>query len=58
MLHLHKGLFTGKDGRYYFQAGAICVGGFWRMKDKIGMPLDEIHNSGRVPQCKQTGFHL
>ena len=23
------------------------------MKDKIGMPLDEIHTTGHVPQCKQ-----
>ena len=26
--------------------------GFWRMDDKIGMPLDEIHMSGNVPQCE------
>lgn len=26
--------------------------GFWRMRDKIGLPLDEIHLSGNVPQCK------
>lgn len=25
--------------------------GFWRMRDKIGMPLDEIHISGDVPLC-------
>lgn len=25
--------------------------GFWRMQDKLGMPLDEIHISGHVPQC-------
>lgn len=40
----------GSDGKYYFQAGLVCVPGFWRMKDKIGMPLDEIHISGGVPQ--------
>jgi len=43
-------MIEGKDGRYYFQAGAICMPGFWRLKDKIGMPLDEIHISGHVPQ--------
>ncbi|XP_006460149.1 hypothetical protein AGABI2DRAFT_191916 [Agaricus bisporus var. bisporus H97] len=42
-------MVEGTDGRYYFQAGAICVPGFWRMRDKIGMPLDEIHISGDVP---------
>lgn len=26
--------------------------GFWRMDDKIGMSLDEIHVSGNVPQCE------
>ena len=45
-------MIEGDDGRYYFQAGAICVGGFWRMQDKIGLPLDAIHNEGNVPQCE------
>ena len=26
--------------------------GFWRLEDKIGMPLEEIHFSGLVPQCE------
>ncbi|EGO01567.1 hypothetical protein SERLA73DRAFT_176926 [Serpula lacrymans var. lacrymans S7.3] len=46
-------MIEGSDGRYYFQAGAICVPGFWRMRDKIGMPLDEIHITGNVPQYKE-----
>jgi len=25
--------------------------GSWRLRDKIGMPLDEIHISGGVPHC-------
>ena len=44
-------MVEGKDGRYYFQAGAICTAGFWRLKDKIGLPLEEIHLRGNVPQC-------
>lgn len=44
---------TGTDGRYYFQAGAICVAGSWRLEDKIGLPLDEIHTDGNVPQCNE-----
>ncbi|KAF7309473.1 hypothetical protein MIND_00318100 [Mycena indigotica] len=43
-------MVEGTNGGYYFQAGAILVGGFWRMVDKIGKRLDEIHISGHVPQ--------
>ncbi|KAL4241326.1 hypothetical protein ABKN59_000083 [Abortiporus biennis] len=43
-------MVEGTDGRYYFQAGAVLVAGTWRMEDKLGMPLDEIHISGNVPQ--------
>lgn len=50
--------YIGEDGRYYFQAGAICVGGFWRMQDKIGLPLDEIHTNGNVPQCELLTLFL
>ncbi|EPQ59518.1 hypothetical protein GLOTRDRAFT_136372 [Gloeophyllum trabeum ATCC 11539] len=46
-------MVEGSDGRYYFQAGAIMLPGFWRMQDKIGMPLEEIHLSGNVPQYKE-----
>ncbi|KAG6901880.1 hypothetical protein C0995_007004 [Termitomyces sp. Mi166 len=46
-------MVEGEDGRYYFQAGAICVAGFWRIQDKIGLPLDEIHNTGNVPHYKE-----
>ncbi|KAJ7065313.1 hypothetical protein C8F01DRAFT_982145 [Mycena amicta] len=43
-------MVEGSNGGYYFQAGAILVGGFWRIKDKIGKRLDEVHISGDVPQ--------
>ncbi|KAF8897139.1 hypothetical protein BD779DRAFT_1489091 [Infundibulicybe gibba] len=43
-------MVEGTDGKYYFQGGAICVAGFWRMRDKIGLPLEEIHISGHVPR--------
>ena len=26
--------------------------GFWRLQDKIGMALDDIHITGNVPQCE------
>lgn len=46
-------MIEGTDGKYYFQAGAICIPGFWRMRDKIGMTLDDIHISGNVPRFKE-----
>ncbi|KAF8826421.1 hypothetical protein HHX47_DHR5000057 [Lentinula edodes] len=49
-------MVEGTDGRYYFQGGAICVPGFWRMRDKIGLPLEDIHIQGHVPQY-ETRLH-
>jgi len=46
-------MLEGEGGKYYFQAGAVCTAGFWRMKDKLGLPLEEIHLSGHVPQYKE-----
>ncbi|KAI0721995.1 hypothetical protein C8T65DRAFT_775038 [Cerioporus squamosus] len=45
-------MMEGSDGRYYLQAGAVVIAGSWRLEDKMGMPLEEIHTSGNVPQCK------
>lgn len=41
------------DGQYYLLSGAIILPGFWRLEDKFGMPLSEIHTSGDVPQYKE-----
>jgi hypothetical protein len=41
------------DGQYYLLAGAVLLAGFWRLQDKFGMPLSEIHTSGDVPQYKE-----
>lgn len=41
------------DGQYYFLAGCIVLPGFWRLGDKFGMPLSEIHTSGDVPQYRE-----
>jgi hypothetical protein len=41
------------DGQYYLLSGAIILPGFWRLEDKFGMPLSEIHTSGHVPQFKE-----
>ncbi|KXG50707.1 GPI mannosyltransferase [Penicillium griseofulvum] len=40
------------DGEYYLLAGAILLAGFWRLSDKFGMRLSDIHTSGDVPQFK------
>lgn len=42
-------MFERPDGQYYLLAGAILLAGFWRLGDKFGMPLSEIHTSGDVP---------
>ncbi|GAA5919541.1 hypothetical protein JCM6882_002909 [Rhodosporidiobolus microsporus] len=42
-------LVEDEQGQYRFQASSMCTSGFWRLKDKIGMTLDEIHFSGAVP---------
>ncbi|PYH99717.1 hypothetical protein BO71DRAFT_446418 [Aspergillus ellipticus CBS 707.79] len=41
------------DGEYYLLAGCILLAGFWRLSDKYGMRLSEIHTSGSVPQYKE-----
>lgn len=41
------------DGQYYLLAGATILPGFWRLEDKFGMPLSEIHTSGDVPQFRE-----
>ena len=43
------------DGLYRrsFQAGSICTAGFWRLQDKIGLSLEDIHSRGVVPGWKE-----
>jgi hypothetical protein len=45
-------MFEKEDGQYYLLAGSILLAGFWRLEDKWGMPLSEIHTSGDVPGFK------
>ncbi|EKV08575.1 hypothetical protein PDIG_57760 [Penicillium digitatum PHI26] len=40
------------DGEYYLLARAVLLAGFWRLSDKFGLRLSEIHTSGDVPQFK------
>lgn len=46
-------MYERPDGQYYLLAGAILLAGFWRLEDKFGMPLSEIHESGDVPGFKE-----
>ncbi|ROT40796.1 hypothetical protein SODALDRAFT_330527 [Sodiomyces alkalinus F11] len=41
------------DGQYYLLAGSILLPGFWRLGDKFGMALSEIHSTGDVPQFRE-----
>lgn len=41
------------DGQYYLLAGSVLLAGFWRLEDKFGMPLSEIHTSGEVPGYRE-----
>ena len=36
-------MFEKEDGQMYLLAGAILLPGFWRLQDKLGMSLDELH---------------
>jgi len=45
-------MFERPDGQYHLLAGSILLAGFWRLEDKFGMPLSEIHTSGNVPGFK------
>lgn len=46
-------LVPREDGQYYLLAGSILLAGFWRLEDKFGMSLSEVHYSGEVPQYKE-----
>lgn len=46
-------MFERPDGKYYLLAGSILLPGFWRLSDKFGLPLSEIHTSGNVPYYKE-----
>lgn len=45
-------MFEKEDGQYYLLSGSILLAGFWRLIDKFGMPLSEIHTSADVPGFK------
>jgi len=46
-------LVEESDGLYYLRAGALLIAGFWKLSDKFGKSLADIHLSGHVPQFKE-----
>ncbi|GAA5921722.1 hypothetical protein JCM1841_007105 [Sporobolomyces salmonicolor] len=38
-----------EQGHYRLRAGSICTAGSWRLQDKVGLTLDDIHFKGSVP---------
>lgn len=39
-----------ENGQYILKGGAIMLAGFWRLRDKINLPLSAIHTTGDVPK--------
>ncbi|RSL89154.1 hypothetical protein CEP52_014996 [Fusarium oligoseptatum] len=37
------------DGQYHLDAGAVCLPGFWRLREKFNMSLDTLHIEAGVP---------
>ncbi|KAL4995051.1 hypothetical protein BDV10DRAFT_203303 [Aspergillus recurvatus] len=37
------------DGHYHLDAGAVCLPGFWRLREKFRMSLDTLHFGAAVP---------
>lgn len=46
-------LKENEDGQYILKGGAIMLAGFWRLKDKINLPLSAIHTTGDVPKYNE-----
>ncbi|KAK3179131.1 hypothetical protein K4F52_009377 [Lecanicillium sp. MT-2017a] len=42
-------MIENEDGQYHFNAGAVCLPGFWRLREKFRSSLDELHINAKVP---------
>ncbi|KAK5189190.1 hypothetical protein LTR92_010822 [Exophiala xenobiotica] len=42
-----------EDGHYHLDAGAVCLPGFWRLKEKFRMSLDTLHIEAGVPYYQE-----
>lgn len=38
-----------EDDEYHLDAGAVCLPGFWRLREKFRMSLDTLHLEAKVP---------
>lgn len=47
-------LVTERDGRLYFDAGAVCFAAAWSVSFDVGMDMYEIH--GPVPRMRREGI--
>lgn len=41
-----------RGDQYQVIGGSACTAGFWRLRDKLGLTLQELHMKGSVPQYK------
>ncbi|GAV27919.1 hypothetical protein PMKS-001387 [Pichia membranifaciens] len=42
-----------ENGQYILKGGAIMLAGFWRLRDKLNLPLSAIHTTGDVPKYNE-----
>ncbi|KAJ5995559.1 hypothetical protein N7481_002536 [Penicillium waksmanii] len=42
-------MMKNDDGQYHLDAAAVCLPGFWRLKEKFRMSLDTLHFEAGVP---------
>ncbi|EMG46926.1 hypothetical protein SBY92_005155 [Candida maltosa Xu316] len=42
-----------EDGHYYLEGGCSTLPGFWRLGEKAGLKLDDIHTTSGVPQYEK-----
>lgn len=42
------------DGQYHLDAAAVCLPGFWRLREKFRTSLDELHINANVPHYERT----
>ncbi|EER31948.1 conserved hypothetical protein [Candida tropicalis MYA-3404] len=42
-----------EDGAYYLEGGCSTLAGFWRLREKVGLKLDDIHVTSGVPQYEK-----
>ncbi|KAG0681447.1 hypothetical protein C6P40_001154 [Pichia californica] len=46
-------LKENENGQYILRGGAIMLAGFWRLRDKLNLPLAAIHTTGEVPKYEE-----